>query len=125
MIRRFGLLRKPINFSVNTGSNYMDIEESIETIEAGYEFLLAYAAQGRPASDETDGPGPHARPTIQKMVDAMALIIGNFSASKDSFETWEVNKNFKVILSYNNSPLYAMAVIELANHIDKDIKKLG
>ena len=33
----------------------MDIEKSIETIEAGYEFLLAYAAQGRPASDETDG----------------------------------------------------------------------
>ena len=86
MIRRFGLLRKLINFRVKTGSNYMDIEESIETIEAGYEFLLAYAAQGRPASDETDGPGPHARPTIQKMVDAMALIIGNFSASKDSFE---------------------------------------
>ena len=64
----------------------MDIEESIETIEAGYEFLLAYAAQGRPASDETQGPGPHARPTIQNMVDAMALIIKNFSASKDGFE---------------------------------------
>ena len=64
----------------------MDIEESIETIEAGYEFLLAYAAQGRPASDETDGPGPHARPTIQNMVDAMAMIVESFSASEDDFE---------------------------------------
>ena len=33
----------------------MDLEQSIETIEAGYEFLLAYAAQGRPAGAET-GP---------------------------------------------------------------------
>ena len=55
MILRFGHLRKPINLT-GFGSSYMDIEESIETIEAGYEFLLAYAAQGRPASDETDGP---------------------------------------------------------------------
>ena len=86
MIPRFGLPRKLINFRANTGSNCMDIEESIETIEAGYEFLLAYAAQGRPASDETDGPGPHARPTIQNMVDAMASIIENFSDSKDDFE---------------------------------------
>ena len=64
----------------------MDIEESIETIEAGYEFLLAYAAQGRPASDESDGPGPHARPTIEGMVEAMGQIIESFSASKDDFE---------------------------------------
>ena len=42
----------------------MDLAESIETIEAGYEFLLAYAAQGRPAGAET-GPGPHARPTLE------------------------------------------------------------
>jgi hypothetical protein len=64
----------------------MDLEESIETIEAGYEFLLAYAAQGRPASDETDGPGPHARPTIESMVSAMANIIDAFSGSENDFE---------------------------------------
>ena len=64
----------------------MDIEESIETIEAGYEFLLAYAAQGRPASDETDGPGPHARPTIKGMASSMAHIAGVFSESEDDFE---------------------------------------
>lgn len=64
----------------------MDIEESIETIEAGYEFLLAYAAQGRPASDETDGPGPHARPTIDGMATAMKFLAGAFADSKDDFE---------------------------------------
>ena len=39
------------------------LEDDIETIESGYEFLLAYAAQGRPAAVEI-GPGPHARPTL-------------------------------------------------------------
>ncbi|NKB34909.1 MAG: hypothetical protein GKR91_17575 [Pseudomonadales bacterium] len=64
----------------------MDIEESIEAIESGYEFLLAYAAQGRPPSDETDGPGPHARPTIEGMVSAMKFIVRAFANSKDEFE---------------------------------------
>ena len=61
------------------------IEENIETIESGYEYLLAYAAQGRPAQQET-GPGPHARPTLQGMLDAMNNIASAFADSKDAFE---------------------------------------
>lgn len=61
------------------------IEESIETIESGYEFLLAYAAQGRPAGPES-GPGPHARPTLQGMADAMGNLIKAFADSTVSFE---------------------------------------
>lgn len=64
----------------------MEIEDSIETIESGYEFLLAYAAQGRPASDETDGPGPHARPTIDGMASAMKQLAEAFASSEDDFE---------------------------------------
>ncbi|MDG1137011.1 MAG: hypothetical protein P8N28_02020 [Phycisphaerales bacterium] len=64
----------------------MDIEESIEAIESGYEFLLAYAAQGRPASDETGGPGPHARPTIEGMASAMKHVTEVFADSNDDFE---------------------------------------
>jgi hypothetical protein len=62
------------------------IEESIETIEAGYEFLLAYAAQGRPAGPDS-GPGPHARPTLQGMADAMRNLVDAFADSKVSFES--------------------------------------
>lgn len=61
------------------------IENDIETIESGYEFLLAYAAQGRPAQQET-GPGPHARPTLQGISDAMKNIASAFANSKDAFE---------------------------------------
>lgn len=61
------------------------IEDDIETIESGYEFLLAYAAQGRPAQKET-GPGPHARPTLQGISNAMQNIATAFASSKDAFE---------------------------------------
>ncbi len=61
------------------------IEDQIETIESGYEYLLAYAAQGRPAQVET-GPGPHARPTIEGMQKAMQGITSAFSKSDDAFK---------------------------------------
>lgn len=47
-----------------------NIEADIEVVESGYEFLLAYAAQGRPPQDES-GPGPHPRPELEKMLEAM------------------------------------------------------
>ena len=61
------------------------IEEDIEAIESGYEFLLAFAAQGRPAQNET-GPGPHARPTLEGIAGAMKNIAAAFADSKDDFE---------------------------------------
>lgn len=63
----------------------MDLEQSIETIEAGYEYLLAFAAQGRPAQVET-GPGPHARPTIEGIAAAMKHLATAFADSQDDFE---------------------------------------
>ena len=61
------------------------MEDDIETIESGYEFLLAYAAQGRPAGVES-GPGPHARPTIDGMTAAMKNIAAAFAESANDFE---------------------------------------
>ena len=61
------------------------IEDDIEAIESGYEFLLAFAAQGRPAQNEL-GPGPHARPTIEGIAAAMKNIATAFADSKDDFE---------------------------------------
>ena len=48
----------------------INLEEEIEVIESGYEFLLAFAAQGRPPQAET-GPGPHARKELVAMLAAM------------------------------------------------------
>lgn len=48
------------------------LHEYIEVIEAGYEFLLAYAAQGR-ESDEGQG-GSEVRTTLAGMSEAAAAI---------------------------------------------------
>lgn len=61
------------------------IEKQIEVIESGYEFLLAFAAQGRPAQNES-GPGPHARPTIEGMAEAMKSLSETFADSQVNFE---------------------------------------
>jgi hypothetical protein len=43
-----------------------NIHERLEAIEAGYEFSLAYAAQGR-----TDDAGAQIRPTLERMHGAL------------------------------------------------------
>ena len=62
------------------------LAERIETIESGYEFMLAYAAQGR-EDDRATGPGPHIRDVLTGMeaaldglVDAVAVDAGGFLA---------------------------------------------
>jgi hypothetical protein len=61
------------------------IHDDIDTIESGYEFLLAFAAQGRPAQAES-GPGPHARPIIAGIATSMKNITQALADSKDDFE---------------------------------------
>lgn len=48
----------------------MSVDEHIEAIESGYEYLLAYAAQGKEADAAAGGPPSEVRQTLQKMADA-------------------------------------------------------
>jgi hypothetical protein len=68
-----------VNISVN------NLEDDIEVVESGYEFLLAYAAQGRPPQDES-GIGPHARPTLEKMLQAMKNVSQTLTGTQHEFE---------------------------------------
>lgn len=47
-----------------------DLDRCIEAVEAGYEFLLAYAAQGH-ESDQTAGAGGEVRRYLAGMDDAL------------------------------------------------------
>ena len=59
------------------------MHENIEAIESGYEFLLAYAAQGR-ASD--DGPGgSEVRSTLEAMAAAAESIQAELAADEGDF----------------------------------------
>ena len=52
------------------------LRERLDAIEAGYEFCLAYAAQGR--SDETGSP---IRQTLEQMFDALDGLVPLFEAA--------------------------------------------
>lgn len=62
-----------------------NLEDDIEVIESGYEFLLAYAAQGRPPQVET-GPGPHPRTELEAMLKAMKHAGEQLAGSSNAFE---------------------------------------
>jgi len=79
-----------------------NLENDIEVIESGYEFLLAYAAQGRPPQVET-GPGPHPRTELQAMLAAMAHAEEQLAASSSNdFEKVIVEdlKKAKAVVSF-------------------------
>lgn len=61
-------------------------EEDIEAVESGYEFLLAYAAQGRPPHEEDSMPPPHAGPKLKSMVEAMDNVTQALSGTEDEYE---------------------------------------
>src|SRR5262245_15780417 len=47
-----------------------DLEQRIEAIESGYEFMLAYAAQGR-ETDKGAGAGRNVREYLERMATAL------------------------------------------------------
>jgi len=63
-----------------------NLEKDIEAVETGYEFMLAYAAQGRPPHNEADYPPPHARPELEKMLQGMANMSAALEGSSNDFE---------------------------------------
>ena len=71
------------------------LHEYIEVIEAGYEFLLAYAAQGR-ESDEGAG-GSEVRTTLAGMSEASAGITEALQADDGDFSTVVVDDARKSI----------------------------
>jgi len=48
------------------------MEQHISEVESAYEFLLAYAAQGR--EDDTEGPGQKSREVVSALDAALAAI---------------------------------------------------
>ncbi len=59
------------------------LHDNIEVIESGYEYLLAYAAQGR---DTDEGPGgSEARSTLSGMLEAASNISTDLSGDASDF----------------------------------------
>ncbi len=67
-------------------SDLKNLEQDIDTIESGYEFLLAYAAQGRAPHVEAEHPTPHVGPTLKDMLAAMTNVTSALSGSDNEYE---------------------------------------
>ena len=62
-----------------------DLQQRIEAIETGYEFMLAYAAQGR-ETDKGAAAGRNVREYLDRMVaalDGLGAVITAFAAAVD------------------------------------------
>lgn len=67
-------------------SDLKNLEQDIDTIESGYEFLLAYAAQGRAPHIEAEHPTPHVGPTLKDMLAAMNNVTSALTGSDHEYE---------------------------------------
>ena len=92
------------------------LSQHIETIEAGYEFLLAYAAQGRIDEDRSQ-PGPHASDTLKAMQAALNGLKSALDPNADPFHRVVHNDidNAQALIAFvlNSPPLSSEAVDNL------------
>jgi hypothetical protein len=59
-------------------TNKEKLQNSIDAIESGYEFMLAYAAQGRDFEYSGGGDGPSVRVYLEDMKEGLGLVADNF-----------------------------------------------
>ena len=60
-------------------TNKEKLQNSIDAIESGYEFMLAYAAQGRDFEYSGGGDGPSVRVYLEDMKEGLGLVADNFN----------------------------------------------
>ena len=89
-----------------------EILEHCNAIEECYEFMLAYAAQGR-SSDESDKPGAQIREFLQRAATAIAELAEECSkvVREQGLEPAEKFQSFLVVL--NRDARSSLASIEL------------
>lgn len=56
------------------------LRNSINDVEAGYEYMLAYAAQGLMDEPSSGGSGPSIRVYLEKMLSGLSSIADDFEA---------------------------------------------
>jgi hypothetical protein len=67
------------------------LRKTIDSIESSYEFMLAYAAQGRDSEAE-GGAGPSIRASLETLKDALDKIGDHFAAEIAGLETQQTDE---------------------------------
>jgi len=92
------------------------VHQHIETIEAGYEFLLAYAAQGRDSDEGSD-----VRDTLQNMESAASAIIEALQENELDFAAVVVDDAGKSIAAIRLVLAQDTISSELADNLNASI----
>ena len=89
-----------------------DLRERIEAIETGYEFMLAYAAQGR-QTDKGAAAGRNVREYLDKMVAALEGLPGVIDATAKGLDPELPKKGAAFFAAVEADARVALAAIRL------------
>ena len=89
-----------------------DLKQRIEAIETGYEFMLAYAAQGR-ESDKGAAAGRNVREYLDKMVVALDGLAAVIAASANSLDPTLPKTGAAFFAAVDTDARVALAAIRL------------
>jgi hypothetical protein len=90
-----------------------DLRARIEAIETGYEFMLAYAAQGR-HSDKGAAAGRNVREYLDKMITALDGLSGVIDACAKGLDPELPKKGAAFFAAVDTDARVALAVLRLA-----------
>ena len=91
------------------------MESQIEAVETAYEFMLAYAAQGR--EDDAEGPGVKARGVLEELDQSLAHIQLNLGTEPPFNEVVadDINKTRKALALVLAQPRISSELVDNLN----------
>jgi len=94
------------------------LQEDIDAVDSAYEFLLAYAAQGR--EDDVGGPAPRARDILAELDEALVNIVARLSEA-DPGAGDERRQFDTLVIEDIGKSLTALALVRTQSRISSEL----
>lgn len=91
------------------------MEANIQVVETAYEFMLAYAAQGR--EDDVDGPGQKSRVVLAELDEALSALEAELSGDEPfhSVVAEDIGKTRKALALVLTQPRISSELVDNLN----------
>ena len=93
------------------------LQKDIDAVDSAYEFLLAYAAQGR--EDDVGGPAPRARDILAELDEALVNIVARLS--EDAAASDERGQFDTLVIEDIGKSLTALALVRAQSRISSEL----
>ena len=93
------------------------LQKDIDAVDSAYEFLLAYAAQGR--EDDVGGPAPRARDILAELDEALVDIVARLS--EDAAASDERGQFDTMVIEDIAKSLTALALVRAQSRISSEL----